>query len=123
MMKNLSPVSWAALAFILLACGALAATLISPPPDPSEHPMAPRFKGLHQAFEAAKRCGGLEMTPAVANRIGAAIDAAVQGAPGTGSRLVLISDARAEIAAAGCESALARDALARFDAELKPALE
>lgn len=122
-MKNLSPVSWAALAFILLACGALVATLIAPPPDPSEHPMAPRFKGLHQAFEAAKRCGGLEMSPAVANRVGAVIDEAVQGAPGTGSRLVLIADARAEIAAAGCESALASDALARFEAELKPALE
>jgi len=123
MMKNLSPVSWAALAFILLACGALAATLISPPPDPADHPLGPRFKGLHLAFEAAKQCGGLAMSPSVANRVSAAIDTEIGGAMGTATRLVLISDARATLADAGCDSALARDALARFDAELKPALE
>ena len=123
MMRNLSPVSWAALAFILLACGALAATLASPPPDPAEHPLGPRFKGLHLAFEAAKPCSGLAMSPAVANRVSAAIDTEIGGGLGAASRLVLISDARATLADAGCESTLARDALARFDAELRPALE
>ncbi|EKE74852.1 hypothetical protein [Oceanibaculum indicum] len=122
-MRSLSPVSWAAIAFILLACGALAATLISPPPDPADHPLAPRFTELHLSFEAAKLCGGLEMSPSVANKVGAAIDAEIGGGMGTATRLVLISDARATLAAAGCDSALARDALAQFDAELKPALE
>ena len=78
-----------------------------------------QYSAYHRAIAAHERCRKTHLDEEAHAAVARYIER--QGASRIGTkRLMLIQQAKKDIRAAGCDSALAQEALARFDAELQP---
>lgn len=88
-------------------------------PDPSMSAREAVYLDYYRAVAAQERCRKVNLTQDAHAAIARYVER--QGASKIGTRrLMLIQQAKKDIRAAGCDSALAAEALARFDKELQP---
>lgn len=110
------------LAALLLAAAALLAALPAQAQAANSGTMTARealYSDYYKAVAAHERCRKVTLSEEAQAAIARYVER--QGASEIGTkRLMLIEKAREAIRDAGCDSALAMTALARFDAELQP---
>lgn len=81
-----------------------------------------QYKSYVDAVEAAKLCRDLPSDQMTEDKLSRAIAARMQGEVSAGDKLQIMTASRDQMKAAGCGSAAATEALARFDQELAGSL-